>query len=145
MPRFGGEGDAGQVFGSGEDVALSGDQRSAEGGIEEIFLGDFPGGDLADFRTRKARLAVEGVEALPGNGLFGGGGAHEKAGHGLLAFLNFRGRLFSVKASYESVFDLMGITENVALVEMEHLREIVDSGHDAIDGARLDDVLPLVA
>ena len=50
-----------------------------------------------------------------------------------------------VEAGHESVFDLVRIAEQVALVEVENVGEIVYAGDQAVDGARFDHVLPLAA
>ena len=41
--------------------------------------------------------------------------------------------MFRVEAGDESVFDLVGIAQDVALVEVQHIGEIVHSGHEAVD------------
>ena len=79
----------------------------------------------------------------PGDGLLRCSGADRQARHGLFAFLICDDGRFRVEAGHESVFDFVGVAQDVALVEVEHIREIVHAGHEPVDGSRFDDVLPL--
>src|SRR6266567_1579048 len=143
MPRLGGEGDAGQILRGGKDIALSGDQSSAEGRIEIVFLSDFPGRHFPCCWPGRTRLAIQIADSLPGNGLLWRCRTHRQARHGRFALLN-RGRLaLRIEASHESVFDLVRVTEDVALVKVEQFRKIIHARPKTVDGSRLDDVLPL--
>ncbi len=122
MPRLGDEGDAGQIFCGGEDVALSGDQRSAEGRDRGNISAQTS--QVATSRTSgagNAGLVLQIADALPGNGLFRRGGADREAGHGRFALLNCRRRLLRVEPGHESVFDFVGVAQNVALVEVQNI------------------------
>jgi len=79
VPRLGSERDPGQIFGRGKNIALSGYQGSAECGIEEILLVNFPGDDFPGFGPGGAGLVVDSAEVLPRNRLFGRGGADRQA------------------------------------------------------------------
>ena len=70
-------------------------QGSAEVGIEEILLGNFPGCHFPSGGSRSARLAFQIADVLPRNDLLRRRGAHRKASHGRVAFLNFEESRFA--------------------------------------------------
>jgi hypothetical protein len=72
MARFGREGDAREIFGGSENIALPGNQRTAKIGVEEVFLGEFPGDDLAHIRGGCAGWIIEICQMSPGDELFRG-------------------------------------------------------------------------
>src|SRR5580700_3675526 len=119
MPRFGDEGNPGEILGSGKNVALAWDQRPAKSWVEKIFLRQLPGRDFPRLGRRQAALGLQVIGSLPGNNLLRRGGAHREAGHGSFTVWSFRGRrMLRVEASHESVFNLVRVAQNVALVEL---------------------------
>src|ERR1700733_15609517 len=104
MPRLSSERDARQIFGGRKDVTLSGDQGSAERGIEKIFLVDLPGNHLLGVWAGGARRVIETAGALPGNSLFGRSRTHSQTSHRLIApLVGLRRSSFRVEPGHEAV------------------------------------------
>src|SRR5258706_2104522 len=143
MARLGDEGNPGKVRSGREYVALAGNQRSAKGWVEKVFLRQFPGYDLVHRRTGLTRRICQRTGMLPRDDRLRRRAAHGESRHDGIAILRLRRSALGVETRHETILDLMGIGEDVAFVELQNVGEAVDTGHIAIGGARLDDVLPL--
>src|ERR1700739_5174984 len=145
MPRFGEERDSCKFFGGCEHVSLPGHQGPTERGIKKILLHQFPRHDFPDVRSYNTGLAFENAAMKPGHSLLRRRRAYREAGHGRLAFLDRRRRPLSVQAGYETVFHLMGITQDIALIEFQDAGEIVYSGYIAVHQPGFDHMFPFPA
>src|ERR1039458_8505140 len=143
MARLGDKGNSGEVGSGGEYVALTWYQCPAECGIEEILLVEFPGCDLAHLRPRLTRGACQRVDVLPRDRRFRRGAAHRQSRHHFAAILRLIRSALGIEAGHEAVLDFVGVGKDVALVEFKDISEVIYSGYKAVDGARLDDMLPL--
>src|SRR5579872_4219809 len=149
VSRLSQERDAGKLHSGSQHVGLTGDDGAAEGRIEKVFLRDFPSGDLTSLRgggTGEHRVGffLFLTRAAEINVLVGHAGkrgdTRSQAAPG-----NVRGGAFGVETSDEAVLHLVGIAQHVAIVKTHKAVEIVYPGHVAVNHARLDDVLELLA
>ena len=127
-------------------VAPAVHQRSAKVGIEEIFLGDLPGDDLANCEGLRNTECSPGYRCVPRAGSV----PRERRSEGKTCLAGVQSSGCSeIRLEYkpidDAVFDLVGVAENVACIEAQDIGEVVHAGHVAVGDVRLDDVLQLVS
>src|ERR1700722_18484596 len=107
------KGNASEIGGGGKDISLAGQQCAAEGGIEEIFLTDFPTQNLSG----AGGAGLSGVwsgRKFPGHGSDLGDTTDGEGAHGLgIAVFDIGIDALGVEAIDDGVFDLAGVGENV--------------------------------
>src|SRR5439155_26926448 len=117
--RIGEEGYAAEISRRSKNVPSPRDQRSAEIAIKENLLPEFPGENLA-----------RRFGALPG-----------KPRLRLRTVFASRRQMFGVQPVHHSHFHVVGIAHNVALVETDDPRKILDAPGVVIDRPRLEAML----
>src|SRR3954467_12409616 len=125
--RFREKSDAGE-FGSGrKHVSLSWYQGAAEILVEEVFLNQLPGNNLAHAYAALFTLRLE-------NSSSSCKGVSDDVFVGGAAFLVFQPP--GKKTINDGVFNLVGIALNVADVEPDNAGKIIDAIYVAVDHAR---------
>src|SRR5437879_6402237 len=129
MARLDQKGDTGEVNGAGENIAPAWNQSAAKRRIEKILLHQLPGYDFAGTGLFGARLLGRSRSPLPWNMHRRRRAAHQQGGHALGAtrFGLSRSSL-RVKPVHDRVLHFVGVGENVALIEAQYIREVLDSG-----------------
>ena len=121
-------GEAGEGVDGVELVAAAGDERAAEGGVEEILLADGDGERLVGLRLKRARDLLLLV-ALAGRARR----RRDAPRHGL-------GRAPLEEAVGDAELELVGVGDGVEVVEADDALEVADAGDFAVDEVRLDGV-----
>src|SRR5437899_9715801 len=103
--------------------------QRAKGWIQKILLCEFPGEDFASGRLLWARLLSRALSAFPRNAAGRGCGADHQSGHPFRSapFRLWRGAL-GIQAVYDGVLDFIAVAKNVAFIETQDMRKILDAG-----------------
>src|SRR5579862_1446716 len=109
MSGLGEECNSSQVDGSREYIALPGNQRPSESGIEKVFLSQLPGYEFTHRRTGLATGTCQRIRMLPWNGRFRRSAAHGQSRHDFAAILRLIGGSLGIETCHEAILHFMRI------------------------------------
>jgi len=127
-------------------AGLSGDEGSAKGWIDKVFLSELPSHHLPHLRFSLAGRLGSFPLPLPWDAVGNGSSPNKQSGHSrFFAVFGLACCALRVKTIYHAILHFIRIGENVALVKTQNVREVVYSRHVAVDHARFNHVFPFAS